>query len=113
MTMTIGTIVSLVILPVLGGAAPAAPRQPQRAALADARALAYNANFRNDADGLNDALKILERLAADDESGALTSYYAAWTAWSLAGSHFQAKNMDAAKASVEIAVRHARRGAAR
>ena len=112
MTVT-GILTSLVILLLsrcVGIDAPVA--QTPRAALADARDLAYNANARNDADGMTRALATFERLSADDATAALPAYYAAWTAWSLAGSHYQAGDMGAARAAVETAVRHARRGLA-
>jgi tetratricopeptide (TPR) repeat protein len=88
-------------------------RQSARAALLDARTLAYNANARNDAAGLRRALDTFERLAGDDEAGLLPAYYASWTAWSLAGSHVQAGATDAAKTSVTTAVRYARQIVAR
>ena len=87
-----------------------APAQTPRAALVEARELAYNANARNDAAGMKRALAAFERLSADDSASALAAYYASWTAWSLAGSHFQARDMEAAKAAIAVAVRHARRG---
>ena len=86
--------------------------QTPRAAMVEAREMAYNANARNDTDGMKRALAAFERVSADDPSSALAAYYASWTAWSLAGSHFQARDMDAAKAAIAAAVGHARRGLA-
>ena len=73
-----------------------------------ARTRAYDANVRNDAAGLAHALAAFERLADADKTGPWPAYYAAWTAWSLAGSQVQAGEQTAAKASLEKAVRHAR-----
>jgi hypothetical protein len=89
------------------------PSQPADAsdaasALIAARTRAYDANVRNDAAGLAHALAVFERLAATDKTGPWPAYYAAWTAWSLGGSHVQAGNQAAAKASLETAVRYAR-----
>src|SRR6187397_437119 len=107
-TAMLTSLVLLLLSHCVGIEAPAA-RTP-RAELAAARDVAYNANARNDADGMKRALATFERLSADDETAALPVYYASWTAWSLAGSHYQAGNMDAAKDAVALAVRYARRG---
>lgn len=107
-TAMLTSLVLLLLSHCVGIEAPAA-RTP-RAELAAARDVAYNANARNDADGMKRALATFERLSADDGTAALPAYYASWTAWSLAGSHYQAGNMDAAKDVVALAVRYARRG---
>jgi hypothetical protein len=110
---TTSTLASLVLFLLSRCVAADASLQTPRAALLEARDVAFNANARNDADGLKRALSTFERLAGDDETGTLAAYYASWTAWSLAGAQLQAGTMDAAKASVASAVRYARRITAR
>jgi tetratricopeptide (TPR) repeat protein len=83
-----------------------------RAQLLNARTVAYDANVRNDTARLGEALAIFERLTSHSAITPLAEYYAAWTAWALAGSQMQAGKQDAAKAAAERAARHARSAAA-
>jgi hypothetical protein len=104
-------VAALLALPVAAQDRPAAAAvapADARAKLLDARTVAYDANIRNDAARLGEALAVFERLTAEPAVAALAEYYAAWTAWALAGSHMQAGKQDEAKAAAERAARHAR-----
>ena len=109
-SLTCAIVATLLALPLAAQdrATSAAAPANARARLLEARTVAYDANIRNDAARLADALAIFERLTADPAVAALAEYYAAWTAWSLAGSHMQAGKQDDAKAAAERAARHAR-----
>jgi hypothetical protein len=82
-----------------------------RAILMAARDLAYDANYRNDQDGLRSAIATLESLAPTAEDG-YVQYYLSWSYWALSASQVQAKDTDGALQSGTKAVEHARRAVA-
>ena len=77
--------------------------------LLDARTRAYDANFRNDAAGLRQAISELDELANDREVGRMALYYAGWAEWGVAASEMQAKRTPAAIGAADRAVAYARR----
>ncbi|HET9995598.1 MAG TPA: hypothetical protein VFQ18_09335 [Candidatus Acidoferrum sp.] len=85
----------------LSAAAQAA--KPRKKLLA-AKQAAYDANFRNDARGLQEAAEKLDALTADRKLGAFALYYAGWTRWSLAAAQLQANQKDEAVASLSRSV---------
>lgn len=101
------TLVHVVIVAALLPLSPA-KAAGTRAILIEARDLAYDANYRNDAAGLRSAIATLESLAGQPEEAAYANYYLSWTWWSLAGAEFQAKDLAGALASGTSAVKHAR-----
>jgi hypothetical protein len=92
-------------------AAPARAQSP-RATLIEARNLAYDANFRNDQDGLRAAIVAMQALPADGPEGAYTNYYLWWTTWSLVAAQAQANDTAGAIESVNRQLRYARQAAA-
>lgn len=76
---------------------------PRKQLLA-AKQAAYDANFRNDAQGLRVAAEQLDALATDRELGAFALYYAGWTRWSLAAAQLQANQKEEAMASLSRSV---------
>ena len=87
----------------LAFSATAHAANPRKKLLA-AKQAAYDANFRNDARGLQEAAAKLDALAADRKLGALALYYAGWTRWSLAAAQLQANQKDDALASLNRSV---------
>ena len=87
-------------LALLATARAAKPRDK----LLAAKQAAYDANFRNDARGLQAAAAKLDPLAADRKLGAFALYYAGWTRWSLAAAQLQANQRDEAVASLTRSV---------
>jgi hypothetical protein len=75
-----------------------------REKLLAAKQAAYDANFRNDAPGLQEAAGKLDALAKDRELGAFALYYAGWTRWSLAAAQLQAKQKEEAAVSLSRSV---------
>jgi hypothetical protein len=80
-------------------AASAQGAQPREKLLAAKRA-AYEANFKNDARGLQEAAEKLDALSANRELGAYALYYAGWTRWSLSAAQLQANQKEEALASL-------------
>lgn len=91
--------------------APAGAVTPREELLA-AKQAAYDANFRNDAGGLQAAASKLDAVATDRDFGALALYYAGWTRWSLAAAQLQANEREAALASLSRSVEDLRKGLA-
>jgi len=93
---------------VLGGAglgfSTAARAASPREKLLAAKQAAYEANFKNDAKGLREAMEKLDALASDKALGASALYYAGWTRWSLAASQLQANQHEEAVASLSRSV---------
>jgi hypothetical protein len=87
------------ILAALALGVPTRAANPRGKLLAAKRA-AYEANFKNDARGLQIAAGKLDALAANRELGAYALYYAGWTRWSLAAAQLQANEKDGALASL-------------
>lgn len=56
----------------------------------------YDANFRNDRDGLKAAIDRANRVSANAAVRAMAMYYAAWGEWALSHSEMQAGEMEAA-----------------
>ena len=83
-----------------------------REQLLAARQAAYDANFRNDASGLQAAAEKLDALTSDRQLGALALYYAGWTRWSLAAAQLQANQRENALASLSQSVDDLRKGLA-
>jgi hypothetical protein len=90
-------------LAVLAMGAAAEAKKPREKLLAAKRA-AYEANFKNDARGLQAAAEKLDALVTDRELGAYALYYAGWTRWSLAAAQLQASDKDGAVASLNRSV---------
>jgi tetratricopeptide (TPR) repeat protein len=82
----------------------AAEAKKPREKLLEAKRAAYEANFKNDARGLQAAAEKLDALAMDRELGAYALYYAGWTRWSLAAAQLQANDKDGAIASLNRSV---------
>lgn len=98
-------ILGLVTSTSLGGQMPGE-------AFGRAKQLAYDANYRNDAAGLRDAVRRFERLARDRGLAAAALYYAGWTRWVLAASEVTAGDTAAARATLAAAVRDLERALA-
>jgi tetratricopeptide (TPR) repeat protein len=90
-------------LAVLALGATAEAKKPREKLLAAKRA-AYEANFKNDARGLQVAAEKLDALVTDRDLGAYALYYAGWTRWSLAAAQLQAGEKDGAIASLNSSV---------
>jgi tetratricopeptide (TPR) repeat protein len=75
----------------------------------EAKRLAYDANFRNDAKALQSAITAFDALTADKKLAPLAFYYAGWSRWSLAASQFQDQKMADALASLDRATANLRR----
>ncbi len=89
-------------------AAPGVRAQSSRAAIIEARGLAYDATFRNDQAGLRAAIAALEALPPDAPDQAYAHYYLWWTHWSLIASQMQDNSMTAALESANRGLRYAR-----
>ena len=96
---------------VLALSAVAQAAKPRKKLLA-AKQAAYDANFRNDARGLQEAAEKLDALAADRKLGAFALYYAGWTRWSLAAAQLQANQKDEAVVSLNRSVEDLEKAAA-
>lgn len=79
-----------------------------RAALIEARNLAYDANYRNDRAGLQSAIEAMQALLKTGEEAAYINYYLSWSYWLLAASQVQANQPKEAMDSGTHAVEHAR-----
>lgn len=90
----------------------AAEAKKPREKLLEAKRAAYDANFRNDQQGLRAAAAKLDGLAADRELGAFALYYAGWTRWALAASQFQANEKEELLASLNRSVEDLRKAVA-
>ena len=80
-----------------------------RAVLLAARDLAYDANYRNDQEGLRSAIDRLQPLASSSSDSAYAHYYLSWAFGALSASQLLASD-SAATASATRALEHARRG---
>lgn len=84
------------------------PAQGPRGTLIEARNLAYDANYRNDQQGLRSAIATVRRLTADAEVGGYANYYLSWAYWALAASQVEEGNVPGALESGKVAADHAR-----
>lgn len=80
-----------------------------RAVLLAARDLAYDANYRNDQEGLRSAIDRLQPLASSSSDSAYAHYYLSWAFGALSASQLLASD-SAATTSATRALEHARRG---
>jgi hypothetical protein len=93
-------------------AASSAHTASPRAKLIEARNLAYDANYRNDQQGLRSAIGILAPLAAAGDVNAYRHYYLSWTYWALANSQLEEPDVPGALESARRAAEYARLGLA-
>ncbi len=89
--------------------AAAASAADSRSRLLELRALAYDANFRNEAAQLRTLSRQLGELSTDPDVGVDALYYAAWTDWALFNSEFEAGEKASARAAIDSAVARLRR----
>jgi hypothetical protein len=106
-------VLDVIVLAVVLVATSTATRAGSRGILIEARALAYDANYRNDQSGLRAAIDALTPLAdGSSVENAWAHYYLSWAYWSLAGSQIQARDNAAALVSGRHALQHARAASA-
>jgi hypothetical protein len=81
-----------------------------REEFAAAKRLAYASNYRNDQDGLRQAIGRFEQLAALPEMAPAAVYHASWARWVLAPSESVAAHPEAAAAALEAGVGDLKKG---
>jgi hypothetical protein len=94
---------------VLTGAQPAPPSP--RAVLIELRDQAFDANYRNDAAGLEAAIATLTTLRDKADVAPFVEYYLSWSFWALSAAQLQGNNVPGALKSAQMAAEHGRAAA--